>query len=87
MNTVDVVIIGGGASGYFCACELLLNNPNMKVEIWEKSNKTLGKVRVSGGGRCNVTHDIRESRTLLKKYPRGGKYLKEKLNRVLKNNF
>ncbi len=80
MNTVDVVIIGGGASGYFCACELLLNDPNLKVEIWEKSNKTLGKVRVSGGGRCNVTHDIRESRTLLKKYPRGGKYLKEKLN-------
>lgn len=80
MNTVDVVIVGGGASGYFCACELLLNSPNLKVEIWEKSNKTLGKVRVSGGGRCNVTHDIRESRVLIKKYPRGGKYLKEKLN-------
>ena len=80
MPILDVLIVGGGASGFFCGCELLLNNPNLDVEIWEKSAKTLGKVRISGGGRCNVTHDLRESRHLIKKYPRGGKYLRHKLN-------
>ena len=80
MPILDVLIVGGGASGFFCGCELLLNNPNLNVEIWEKSAKTLGKVRISGGGRCNVTHDLRESRILIKKYPRGGKYLRHKLN-------
>ena len=67
MPILDVLIVGGGASGFFCGCELLLNNPNLNVEIWEKSAKTLGKVRISGGGRCNVTHDLRESRILIKK--------------------
>ena len=80
MDNLDVVIIGGGASGFFCGCELLLNDPNLKVEIWEKSSKILSKVRISGGGRCNVTHDLRENRHLIKKYPRGGKYLRHKLN-------
>ena len=80
MQNLDVVIIGGGASGFFCACELLINNPKLNVEIWEKSSKILSKVRISGGGRCNVTHDLRENRNLIKKYPRGGKYLRHKLN-------
>lgn len=80
MSQMDVVIIGGGASGFFCACELLIQNKNLKVAIWEKTSKTLGKVRISGGGRCNVTHDAREVRKLLRKYPRGSKYLRAKFN-------
>ncbi len=81
METGDVLIIGGGASGFFCGCELLLLNPNLKVHIWEKSQKTLSKVRISGGGRCNVTHHLIEPRYLIKKYPRGQKYLKSKFNK------
>jgi predicted Rossmann fold flavoprotein len=78
VESIDVLIIGGGAAGFFCGCELLQMNPNLKVHIWEKSNKTLAKVRISGGGRCNVTHHILEPRFLIKKYPRGQKYLKSK---------
>ncbi len=78
MKVLDVVIVGGGAAGFFCGCELLSTNPNLTVEIWEKSAKVLSKVRISGGGRCNVTHDLREVRNLIKKYPRGSKYLRQK---------
>ncbi len=51
-----LVIIGGGASGFFCAVNAARMNPSLKVIIDEKTNKLLSKVRVSGGGRCNVTH-------------------------------
>ncbi len=80
MKVLDAVIVGGGAAGFFCGCELLLQKPNLQVEIWEKSAKVLSKVRISGGGRCNVTHDLREARNLIKKYPRGAKYLRSKFS-------
>ena len=80
MKTVDVLIIGGGASGFFCGCELLLRNPSLRVAILEKSGKTLSKVRISGGGRCNVTHGVSQTKEWLNHYPRGAKYLRNKLN-------
>ena len=67
----DVVIIGGGASGYFCAANLAELCPDLRVVILEKNSRVLQKVRVSGGGRCNVTHLCPEVKHLLKNYPRG----------------
>ncbi|HNM09657.1 MAG TPA: NAD(P)/FAD-dependent oxidoreductase, partial [Chitinophagales bacterium] len=51
-----VVIIGGGAAGFFCAINLARLRPDLEVHILEKSQQVLSKVKVSGGGRCNVTH-------------------------------
>jgi len=72
-----VVIIGAGASGYFTAIRLKELNPSVDVLILEKTGKTLSKLRISGGGRCNVTHDCRGTSTLLQHYPRGKSFLKK----------
>ena len=72
-----LVVIGGGAAGFFCAINAARLNPLLKVTIVEKSNKVLSKVRVSGGGRCNVTHSCFEINELVKKYPRGQNFLKK----------
>ncbi|HEX5024095.1 MAG TPA: NAD(P)/FAD-dependent oxidoreductase, partial [Agriterribacter sp.] len=56
MRQKQLVVIGGGAAGFFTAVNAARMNPALKVTILEKSNKLLAKVRVSGGGRCNVTH-------------------------------
>ena len=71
----DYIIAGGGAAGFFSAINLLENNGNLKVLILEKSAKFLDKVRISGGGRCNVTHACWEPKELVKYYPRGQKEL------------
>lgn len=71
------VIIGGGAAGFFCAVNLARMVPGMRVIILEKSAKLLAKVRVSGGGRCNVTHDCREISELAGKYPRGKNFVRK----------
>ena len=52
----DLIIIGGGAAGIFAAINAKTTHPEIKVVVLEKSAKLLSKVRVSGGGRCNVTH-------------------------------
>jgi predicted Rossmann fold flavoprotein len=70
-----IVIIGGGAAGFFAAINCAEKNPGYKVIILEKSNQLLAKVKVSGGGRCNVTHACFEPRQLVKNYPRGEKQL------------
>lgn len=70
-----VGIIGGGAAGFFVALLLKEKDPNIDVTILEKTNKTLTKLRVSGGGRCNVTHFTNDIKWLSKQYPRGGKFL------------
>lgn len=71
----DVVVIGGGAAGFFSAINIKINQPNSKIIILEKSKNLLGKVLVSGGGRCNVTHACFVPEDLVKYYPRGQKEL------------
>lgn len=72
----DLVVIGGGAAGFYGAVQATEMMPGIRVVILEKSNKLLSKVRISGGGRCNVTHNCREPAKLSKHYPRGEKLLK-----------
>ena len=72
-----IIVIGGGASGFFAAINAAINFPYAKIIILEKSNKILAKVRVSGGGRCNVTHHCFENNELIKNYPRGEKELRQ----------
>ena len=72
-----LIVIGGGAAGFFCAVNAARMNPSLKVLIIEKNNKVLSKVKVSGGGRCNVTHACFEISELIKKYPRGQNFLKK----------
>ncbi len=71
------LIIGGGAAGFFCAINAAINNPNLQITILEKSSKVLQKVKISGGGRCNVTHACFSIAEMVKKYPRGEKLLKK----------
>ena len=72
-----IIVIGGGASGFFAAINAAINFPDAKIIILEKSNKLLAKVRISGGGRCNVTHHCFENSELIKNYPRGEKELRQ----------
>lgn len=71
----DVIVIGAGAAGCFFAINYKEKHPNANVLILEKSNKPLAKLKISGGGRCNVTHACFEPRELVKYYPRGHKEL------------
>ncbi|RLD27565.1 MAG: aminoacetone oxidase family FAD-binding enzyme, partial [Bacteroidetes bacterium] len=75
MKSADVIVIGGGAAGYFTAINLADMNPNLSVVILERGKEVLTKVKVSGGGRCNVTHAEFEPKELSQNYPRGGKEL------------
>jgi len=72
-----LVIIGGGAAGFFCAVNAARMNSALKVIIIEKSNKLLSKVKISGGGRCNVTHACFEIAEMSKRYPRGQNFVKK----------
>lgn len=74
---MKIAIIGGGAAGFFAALSAKENHSNAEVTIYEKSDKILSKVKISGGGRCNVTHNCFKVRDLVKFYPRGGKQLKK----------
>lgn len=70
-----IIIIGGGAAGFFAAVTAAKANPSAAVILLEKSNALLSKVRISGGGRCNVTHACFDPPLLVKNYPRGEKAL------------
>ena len=72
----DLIIVGGGAAGFFTAINIVEKNPKLKVAILERGKNVLEKVRISGGGRCNVTHACFEPNELVKFYPRGEKELR-----------
>lgn len=72
----DVIVAGGGPAGFFAAIRCAELNPNLKILIIEKASQTLGKVIISGGGRCNVTHACFEPAKLITYYPRGGNELR-----------
>ncbi|WP_016990945.1 NAD(P)/FAD-dependent oxidoreductase [Flavobacterium sp. ACAM 123] len=72
----DIIIVGGGAAGFFTAINIVEKNPKLKVAILERGADVLQKVRISGGGRCNVTHAVFEPNELVKYYPRGEKELR-----------
>lgn len=74
-NILDCIVIGGGASGFFFAINYAENHPEHSVVILEKSKNVLQKVKISGGGRCNVTHAEFLPKPLTTNYPRGEKEL------------
>jgi len=76
IQNFDILVVGGGAAGFFTAINIVEKNPKMKVAILERGVEVLAKVRVSGGGRCNVTHACFEPNELVKFYPRGEKELR-----------
>lgn len=74
-NYFHAVIVGGGAAGVFAAISLLEAFPKANILLLEKSQQLLSKVKISGGGRCNVTHSCFDPKELVKNYPRGMKEL------------
>ena len=75
-SCLRVAVIGGGAAGFFAAISTAELNPSAEVVLFESGKKVLRKVKVSGGGRCNVTHSCFEPADLAQKYPRGGRELR-----------
>lgn len=80
-KSFDVIIAGGGAAGFFTAINIAESNSKLKIAILERGKEVLSKVRISGGGRCNVTHACFIPNDLVKFYPRGEKELKGPFNR------
>ncbi len=74
---MKIAVIGGGAAGFFSAISVKEHHPDAQVFLLEKTNKLLSKVRISGGGRCNVTNGCQTTRQLVDGYPRGAKKLKK----------
>lgn len=81
MQPLRVVVIGGGAAGFFGAVACARSHPHTQVTLLEASRQPLAKVRVSGGGRCNVTHACFDPAGLVPNYPRGGKALRGAFSR------
>ncbi len=77
MKQQRLIVIGGGAAGFFCAINAARLNPALDVTIVERTGKVLQKVKVSGGGRCNVTHACFEIPEMASRYPRGEKFVKK----------
>ncbi len=75
-----LVVIGGGAAGFFCAVNAAAGG-RLRVVVLEKSDKLLSKVKISGGGRCNVTHACFSISEMARKYPRGGNFVKKTFHR------
>jgi len=81
-----LVIIGGGAAGVFCAANAARLRPGLRVVVLEKSGRLLSKVKVSGGGRCNVTHACFDIDEMAKMYPRGGHFVRKAFHRWFTND-
>src|SRR5882724_3412029 len=75
MNPQRFVIVGGGAAGFFAAITCAEERPGAEIFIFEKSSQFLSKVKISGGGRCNVTHACFDARELTTRFPRGERAL------------
>lgn len=75
-NHFDIIVVGGGAAGFFTAINCAEKNKNLKIAILERGKEVLTKVRISGGGRCNVTHACFEPNDFVTHYPRGEKELR-----------
>lgn len=78
---MNVAIIGGGAAGFFAAIRVKEVHPYAQVTIYEKTSKILSKVKISGGGRCNVTNGCTDVNELIKAYPRGEKKMRSAFHR------
>lgn len=76
MEKLRIVIVGGGAAGFFAAINCAEIYPQHEITILEKTRQTLAKVRISGGGRCNVTHSCFDPSQLIRFYPRGNRELR-----------
>ena len=74
---MKVAVVGGGAAGFFAAISIKQHHSKAEVHILEKSQEVLSKVKISGGGRCNVTHQCNRISEMVKHYPRGSKLLKK----------
>jgi predicted Rossmann fold flavoprotein len=85
-STHRLVVIGGGAAGFFCAVNAARMNNRLEVILVEKSGKWLNKVKVSGGGRCNVTHDSPSIDAMIDKYPRGSRFLRNSFHHFFKDD-
>jgi predicted Rossmann fold flavoprotein len=83
---MNIAIIGGGAAGFFAAFSVREHHPNAVITIYEKSDKLLSKVKISGGGRCNLTHACFKPSQLSKFYPRGEKQLKKAFSQFNTNH-
>jgi predicted Rossmann fold flavoprotein len=77
MTKKKLLVVGGGAAGFFCAVNAARMNPQLEVILVEKTGKLLSKVKVSGGGRCNVTHACFDIATMSRRYPRGQHFVKK----------
>lgn len=77
----ELIVIGGGAAGIFCAVNAARMSPGLRVVVLEKTGKLLSKVKVSGGGRCNVTHACFDIGEMAKRYPRGGHFVRKAFHR------
>ena len=77
----QLIVIGGGAAGFFCAVNAARLVPDLKVVLLEKSGKLLSKVKISGGGRCNVTHHCFDIEEMCRRYPRGRHFVKKAFHR------
>ena len=75
MSSQRVIVVGGGAAGFFAAITCAEANPDAEVTILERGPQFLSKVRISGGGRCNVTHACFEPQELTTRFPRGERAL------------
>ncbi len=75
-NAAHIVVVGGGAAGFFAAIRCAEAAPKQRVTLFERSRQLLSKVRISGGGRCNLTHHCFDPARLIEAYPRGARELR-----------
>ena len=83
---MKIGVVGGGAAGFFTAIAAKNNHPSAQVVLFEKTHNPLAKVKISGGGRCNVTHDCSSIKELCEAYPRGGRKLKKAFQKFDNND-